>query len=74
MLKLHYHRDTDSLYMDLIDKPSVDSEEVRPCIVLDFDAEGNVVGIDIDRAGKIADLSCVEIRSFPAVPASSSHG
>ena len=49
-MKLNYHRDTDSLYIDLSERTSVESREVSEGIVLDYDAEGNLVGIDIDNA------------------------
>lgn len=49
-MKLSYHADTDSLYIDLSERPSVESREITEGIVLDYDAEGNLVGIDIDNA------------------------
>lgn len=49
-MKLHYYLETDSLYIDLSERTSVDSQEVAPGVVLDFDAEGRLVGIDIDWA------------------------
>lgn len=64
-MKLHYYSETDSLYIDLVDRPSVDSREIKPGVVLDFDAEDNIVGIDIDHASKIIDLSRLEIESLP---------
>ncbi len=47
-MKLHYYADTDSLYIDLSEKPSVEAQEVSPGIVFDFDDTGQVCGIDID--------------------------
>lgn len=64
-MKLHYYPQTDSLYIDLSAKVSTDSEEVAPGVVLDFDAQGNVVGIDIDHASRTVDLSRLEVESFP---------
>ncbi len=55
-MKLNYHRETDSLYIDLVDRPSVESREVAEGIVLDFDAEGRLVGIDIDHASRKVEL------------------
>ena len=55
-MKLNYHRETDSLYIDLVDCPSVESREVAEGIVLDFDAEGRLVGIDIDHASRKVEL------------------
>ena len=49
-MKVHYYADTDSLYIDLLEKPSADSREAVPGVVLDFDEAGHLVGIDIDHA------------------------
>lgn len=64
-MKLHYYQETDSLYIDLSEKTGVDSREVAPGVVLDLDATGQVVGIDIDRASKIVDLSKLETEALP---------
>ena len=64
-MKFHYYRDTDSLYIDLSEKTSIDSREVVPGVVLDFDAQGNLVGIDIDHASKVVNLSRLEARELP---------
>jgi uncharacterized protein YuzE len=63
---MSYYKDTDSLYIDLSEKPSKESLEVAPGIVLDFDEENNIVGIDIDRASQILNLSELEISSIPS--------
>lgn len=49
-MKLSYHPDTDSLYIDLSERPSVESREVSGGVVLDYDLGGRLVGIDIDNA------------------------
>jgi uncharacterized protein YuzE len=64
-MKLHYYPDTDSLYIDLSEKTSVDSREVVPGVVLDFDADGRLVGLDIDHASKVATLSRIEAEALP---------
>lgn len=64
-MKFHYYPETDSLYIELSDKASVDSLEINPGIVLDLDEEGNLVGLDIDQASKKVTLSKVEIESLP---------
>jgi len=43
-MKINYYPDTDSLYIDLSSKPSADSREVSDGIVLDYDADGDLVG------------------------------
>jgi len=64
-MRFHYYAETDSLYIDLIDQTSVESREVAPGIVLDFDAEGRLVGIDIDHASNNVDLSRLEATALP---------
>ena len=49
-MKQNYYPDTDSLYIDLSEMESVESREVADGVVIDYDAAGNVVGIDIDHA------------------------
>jgi uncharacterized protein YuzE len=70
-MKFHYDQDTDSLYIELSERVSADSDEVAPGVVLDFDAEGRVVGIDIDHASKVVDLSKMETESLPVTPSAS---
>lgn len=55
-MKLNYHPDTDSLYIDLAAKPSAESVEVSKGVVLDYDVDGNLVGIDIDHASSKLNL------------------
>jgi uncharacterized protein YuzE len=64
-MKFHYYPETDTLYIDLSKKVSANSLEVAPGVVLDFDADGNLTGIDIDHASKIIDLSSLEAESLP---------
>lgn len=64
-MKLHYYPETDSLYIDLIDATAEDSQEVRPGIVLDFDAHGRLVGIDIDHASRNATLDSLQVEELP---------
>jgi len=65
-MKLKYYPDTDSLYIDLSSKPSVDSREISEGIVLDYDADGNLTGIDIDNASNKIDLHEVVLSKIPA--------
>jgi uncharacterized protein YuzE len=65
-MKLNYYRDTDSLYIDLTSKPSVESREISEGVVLDYDAQGNLVGIDIDNASRKIDLREIILNKIPA--------
>ena len=65
-MKLNYYRDTDSLYIDLLSRPSADSREISEGVVLDYDAAGTLVGIDIDNASRKIDLKEVILSKIPS--------
>ena len=65
-MKINYYKDTDSLYISLFSKPGADSVEVSEGIVLDYDADGNLVGIDIDNASTKVDLREVVLGKIPS--------
>jgi uncharacterized protein YuzE len=63
-MKFHYYPETDSLYVDLSERTSVESREVAPGVVLDF-ASGRLVGIDMDHASQVVNLSRLEAEALP---------
>ena len=66
-MKLHYNDETDSLYIDLNARPSVDSREIQDGVVIDLDDKGQIVGIDIQHASKVLDLATLETEALPAI-------
>lgn len=64
-MKLNYYPETDSLYIDLADEPSAESREVSNGVVLDYDAHGKLVGIDIDNASVKVDLAKLTLSKMP---------
>lgn len=64
-MRIDYYAETDSLYIDLADKVGSDSREVAPGVALDFDESGRLVGIDIDHASEVVDLSRLDVESVP---------
>jgi len=66
-MKLNYHPDTDSLYIDLSEQPSAESREVSEGVVLDYDTKGNLVGIDIDNASRRVALQRLVLSRLPGV-------
>jgi len=64
-VKLNYHPETDSLYIDLSTRPSVESREVSEGVLLDYDEQGHLVGINIDNASRKLDLSEVVTTHIP---------
>ena len=65
-MRINYYPDTDSLYIDLSSKPSVDSRAVSDGIVLDYDESGNLVGIDIDEASTKLEIRELILSKLPA--------
>lgn len=68
-MKLHYYPETDSLYIELKTGPGVEAREVVAGLIVDLDANGDVVGFDIDQASGKLDLSRIETIALPAVNA-----
>ena len=64
-MKFEYFPDTDTLYIDIKETSSVESKEISNGIVLDFDESGQLTGIEIDNAKKVANLSKIETKSLP---------
>jgi uncharacterized protein YuzE len=54
------------LYIDLSSKPASESRIVSEGVVCDYDAQGNLVGIDIDNASKKIDLKEIVLSKIPA--------
>jgi len=52
-MKRNYYQETDSHYIDLSAGTSVKSKEISEGVVLDYDVNGTLVGIDIDNVSKI---------------------
>jgi uncharacterized protein YuzE len=72
-MKLQYDPKTDSLYIELAGRPAADSREISEGVVLDYDNQGILIGIDIDNASRKLDLTEFSISRLPsetiAVPA-----
>jgi uncharacterized protein YuzE len=65
-MKLNYFAETDSLYIDLSERPSAHSKEISEGVVLDYDAQGNLVGIDIDNASTKVEMRQLVLDKLPA--------
>ena len=65
-MRLQYDRETDSLYIHLKEVPSAQSEEVAEGVILDFDEQGALVGIDIQHASERTDVARMIFEQVPA--------
>jgi uncharacterized protein YuzE len=66
-MKLSYYPETDSLYIDLSERPSVESREISEGVVLDYDETGSLVGIDIGNASQKVELKELTLSKLPVV-------
>jgi uncharacterized protein YuzE len=62
-----YYPDTDMLYIQLAEGVSIESEEVASGVVLDFNQNNRVIGIEIENASAFIDLSRLEVSALPIV-------
>jgi len=62
---LQYDAESDMLYIQLSSGTSVESQEVAPGIVLDFDKKHRVIGVEIEDAAKAVDMSRLELKALP---------
>ena len=69
-MKLAYHVDTDSLYIDLANRSSTECIEIHDGVVLDFDSDGTLIGIDIDQVSSLPEKLEI-IERIPSQPGSS---
>ncbi len=51
-MKISYYSETDTFYIELKEVPSVESEELAEGIVVDYDENGEIIGIEIERASE----------------------
>ncbi len=64
-MKLCYYPETDSLYIERKPEPGAEVREVADGLVVDLDAQGEVVGFDVDQASMRLDLSTLESVALP---------
>ncbi len=64
-MRLNYYPETDSLYINLSEQPSVESQEISEGILLDYDTDGRLVGIDIDNASHKIDMEKLILSQLP---------
>ncbi len=55
-MKVRHDPETDMLYIEFEERPSLESFELLDGIVVDLDADEHVVGIEIDRASRRIDI------------------
>ncbi|MCC6299657.1 MAG: DUF2283 domain-containing protein [Anaerolineales bacterium] len=64
-MNFEYHQETDMLYIKLANGISIESEEISPGVVVDYDENNRAIGIEIEDASKFIDLSRLELTAMP---------
>lgn len=68
-MKVIYDRHTDTLTIIFSDTPVAESDEDKPGVVLDYDAEGNLVSLEIlDASNRVTLPSMIEYQVAPPFP------
>jgi uncharacterized protein YuzE len=65
-MHIEYFPDTDTLYIRFHDGPGADASEVAPGVVIDFDTDGDVVGIEIERAVGRSTHPGIQVTGIPS--------
>lgn len=61
-MKVSYDKSTDTLQVVFADRPVHESDEVKPGVIVDFDAQGGIVGLEIlDASRSVQNPDAVEL-------------
>ena len=68
-MKVTYDRETDTLTVVLADTPVAESDEDKPGVILDYDASGNLVSLEIlDASRRVMLPTRIEYQVAPSPP------
>ncbi len=70
-MKINYDPQADAIYIELLNKHAVDNQDINNDVSVDFDEDGNVIGIEVlnasDNLGKA--LFNIEFTQIPKLKA-----
>ena len=66
-MRIRYSKEADALYIRLKEIKIEDSDEVSQDLIIDYDIDGNVVGIEILEVSKKAETEQLIIQAFKKV-------
>ena len=67
-MKVSFDRDVDVLRVIFSSRQIEESDEEKPGFIIDYDADGNIVGLELLRASQTADISRLWAEHIPVVP------
>lgn len=66
-MRIHYSREADALYIRLKETDITNTDEITEDIIIDYDKDGNVIGIEILSASEKVDIQQLIIQAFEKV-------
>jgi uncharacterized protein YuzE len=66
-MRLRVDRESDALYLRLDESEIIESEEAQPGIILDFNAEGKIIGIEILNLSQRINPEQLKVLQFETV-------
>ncbi|WP_420265454.1 DUF2283 domain-containing protein [Candidatus Magnetominusculus dajiuhuensis] len=66
-MKLHYSKEADALYLRFKESEITDTDEIVADVIVDFDTDGNVIGLEILSVSGKADLEQLTVQAFEKV-------
>ena len=68
-MEFHYDPETDALYINIGEGPSVETREILEGFNIDLDVSGVVIGFEFDHVSQLAkDLGALDIEALPLRP------
>jgi len=55
-MRIHYSSDVDALYIRFKETDTDDTDEISDDLIIDYDKEGNIIGLKILKAGKNTEM------------------
>jgi len=66
-MKIEYFKETDSMYIELVDKPSVATVEISEFINADLDENNQLIGLDVHSNASKLSLDSLEFKNIPPI-------
>jgi uncharacterized protein YuzE len=67
-MRIRYFADTDTVYVELTDKPVAETRDLNANTLVDFDDEGNLVALTLEHATKMANIRDFSFQQVATVP------
>jgi len=73
-MRIRYSQEADALYIRLRENKIIETDEISGDLIIDYDEDGHVVGIEILSASEITDMKQLVIQAFQKVMVENMQG